>query len=132
MAKIKCGRINYLESITSSHCAPVITVNASNFGLHVNFGPHVNVGPLFSGGLAIIKTRPTEKKRKVVEKKCICKLGSVHFWFIILPKKLWILDAARKTPKISMWSKVIGFYGPCLCLKVIRCSPSPRSASGQI
>jgi hypothetical protein len=39
---------------------------------------------LFSDGLVIIKTRPTEI--------LICKVGSVHFWHRIHPKKLRILQ----------------------------------------
>ncbi len=59
-----------------------------------NFGPPGNFGLLFRKGLAIIKTRPTEKMNgiKVVDKLSMCKVGYVHFWHRIHRKKLRILQ----------------------------------------
>jgi hypothetical protein len=62
----------------------------------------------FSEQLATIMTRPTENMNgiKVADKLSICKVGSVHFWHIIHPNKLWVLQEM-----VSMRSKVRGFYG---------------------
>ncbi len=48
------------------------------------------------------------KRIRVLEKLYIYKFGSHHFWWMIHPKKLWNL---QKRSKVSMRSKVRGFYG---------------------
>ncbi len=65
-----------------------ITVKASNFG------PRGKFGPFFRKGLLLSK-RVLQKMNgvKIVDKLSICKVGSVHFWDRIHPKKLQILQA---------------------------------------
>ncbi len=46
--------------------------------------------------------------KKFVNKLLICKVGSVHLWHRIHPKKY---GSCKKSSKVSMRSKVNGFYG---------------------
>jgi hypothetical protein len=46
---------------------------------------------------------------KVVEKPMIYKFGSVHFWYMIHPKKLQNLQKKKKSPKFSCGPKLEAF-----------------------
>ncbi len=79
------------------------TVKASNLG------HHGNLGPLFRRACYHENASYRKMKRlQVIEKFQIYIVGSVHFWYKIHPKKLRNL---QKRSKVSMWSKVKGFYG---------------------
>ncbi len=72
-----------------------------------NFGPHGNVEPFFRGACYHRSASYRKVKRiKAVEKLQIYKFGSVHFWYIIHPKKLRNLQKKKKKSKVSMRCKV--------------------------
>ncbi len=75
------------------------TVKASNVG------PHVSYGLLFLEGLHITKTHPTYRKiekMKVVAILQIFKVGFLHFWYKIQPKKLLMLqEKLQRFPEVQ-------------------------------
>jgi hypothetical protein len=75
----------------------------------LNFGPMYTSGFFSLEGLSIIKTRPTNKQRrlKLYNVQNWWRVDSVHFWHRIHPKKPWIWQEMVQ----FMRSKVRSFYG---------------------